>query len=228
MNKIDLHIVWNSNSILLFQNTHRLRVLITEMWTFLLLAAYASAMECFTDANDLRDSTYLQDSEQFVAMKLVKTGHYVIEPSPVIDLFVIGMGESLVSEGTSELEGPVELYKTTANVAVQYWFYNDSQIEVVTPLDLSQPFEIHIEGLTIKLVQNGLPIAEFDNYFRMSLRMGWRNGTICLDYFEDEPTDEPDAEPDAEPTDEPDAEPTEPPKTSIEKLFNFITFRNDL
>jgi hypothetical protein len=196
------------------------------MWAFLLLATYASAMECFTDAptmNDLGDPAYSQDSEQFVAMKLAKTktSHYVIEPSPVIDLFVIGMGESLVSEGTSELEGPVELYKTSAGVAVQYWFYNDSQIEVVTPLDLSQPFEIHIDGLTIKLVQNELVITTIDNYFRMSLRMGWRNGTICLDHFEDE-------EPTDEPTDEPAAEPTEPPKTSIEKLLNFITFRNDL
>jgi len=226
MNKIDLHIVWNSNSILLFQNTRRLLVLITEMWVFLLLAAYASAMECFTDAptmNDLGDPAYSQDPEQFVAMKLAKTGRYVIEPAPTLDRFVFGTGESLELDGTSELEGPVELYDTAAGAAIHYRFNKDPQMEVVPSLDLSQLFEIIIEGSTISLIQNELVISTIGNYVRMSIRIGWRNGTICLDYFEDE------TEPvDDEPTDEPAA--TDPVENTFKNLFkfNFITSRDDL
>jgi len=183
------------------------------MWTFLLLAAYASAMECFTDAPNLQnDPTYTY----VVAMKLNKMGRYVIEPSPAVERFVFGTGESLDLEGTSELEGPVELYDTATGAAIHYRFNKDPQMESIPSLDLSQPFEIITEGDTISLIQNGRVITTIGNYIRMSVRMGWRNGTLCLDYFEDAPTDAARAN-------------TDPVENTFKNLvnFNFITPRND-
>ena len=154
------------------------------MWILFLLS-YASAMECYTDAPALQEDPLY---DYVVTIRLNKTGRYVIDSSSSVERFVFGTGESLDLEGTSDLEGPVELYDfdIAAPAAIHYRFNKDPRVEEVPSIDLNQPFEIITEGSTISLIQNELFITEINNYIRMSIRIGWRNGTLCLDYFDED------------------------------------------
>jgi hypothetical protein len=152
----------------------------------ILLALLATAAaECYTDAPNMEDPSYTY----VVSHELDKLGIYYIEPDG-FDKFVLGSGHAL------DLDKVLHLYSYDATEPMGVLFhYNSPWLHPAPPLDLSTPFQIRADESSAELIQHDEVLVSFDVYIRMPLQIGWRNGTICVEYSEfpeesEEPTEE--------------------------------------
>lgn len=157
-----------------------------KMWILLPLLITAVAAECYTDAPNLEDSSYTY----VVTHELDKLGIYHIE-SDGFDKFILGSGHTL------DLDKVLHLYSYHATAAMGVLFHYDSPwIHPAPSLDLSAPFQIRVDGSTADIIQHDELLVSVGMYIRIPLQIGWRNGTLCMEY--NEIPEEPEAEPEAE------------------------------
>jgi hypothetical protein len=144
------------------------------MWILLPLLATAAAAECYTDAPNMEDPSYTY----VVANELNELGIYDIDPQG-FDKFVLGSGHAL------DLDKVLHLYSYDATEPMGVLFhYNSPWLHSAPPLDLSAPFQIRIDESFAELIQHDEILVSFDVYIRMPLQIGWRNGTLCIEYSE--------------------------------------------
>jgi len=157
------------------------------MWIFLLIVAGVSADKlCYTDAPNLEDPSYTDP--QMVSLELTGRGVYRFYPDPY-DRFAIGSGVNLDSDRV------IEIYEfTKEDTVATLTSHHDSSELAAAKLDLTQPFEIRMDG-PIKLFQNKKLYAEFVLFLRMPFHIGWRRGTLCYDFEELEESVEESEEP---------------------------------
>jgi hypothetical protein len=141
----------------------------------ILLALLATAAaDCYTDAPNMEDPSYTY----VVSHELDKLGIYHIEPNG-FDKFILGSGHALDIDKVLHLYS----YDATAPMGVLFHF-NSPWLHPAPPLDLSAPFQIRADGSYAELIQHDEVLVSFGMYIRMPLQIGWRNGTICLEYSE--------------------------------------------
>lgn len=152
------------------------------MWIFLLIVVGVSANDiCFTDSPNLEDPTYMDP--QMVSLELTEVGIYRFYPNS-FDRLAIGSGVNL------DPDRVIQIYEFTKEDSVAtLTSHHDSSELVAAKLDLTQPFEIRMDG-PIKLFQNKKLYAEFVSFLRMPFHIGWRGGILCYEFEELEEPEE--------------------------------------
>lgn len=152
------------------------------MLIFLLIVGISANELCYTDAPNLEDPTYTHP--QVVSLELTERGLYRFYPDPY-DRFAIGSGVNLESDRV------IQIYEfTKENSMATFTSHQMSESAEVPKLDLTQSFEIYMDG-PIQLFQNGELIAEFVSFLRMPFHIGWRQGTLCYEFEElEEPVED--------------------------------------
>jgi len=152
------------------------------MWIFLLIVIGVSANElCYTDSPNLEDPTYTDP--QMVSLELAERGLYRFYPDSY-DRLAIGSGVNL------DPDRVIQIYEfTNGDSVATLTSHHDSSELAAAKLDLTQPFEIRMDG-SIKLFQNEKLYAEFVSFLRMPFHIGWRGGILCYEFEELEEPEE--------------------------------------
>jgi hypothetical protein len=153
------------------------------MLILLLIAVSVSADEiCYTDSTNLEDPTYTHP--QVVSLELTGRGLYRFYPDPY-DRFAVGSGMNL------DPDRVIQIYEFTKEDSVAtLTSHHDSSELAAAKLDLTEPFEIRMDG-SIQLFQNEKLYAEFVSFLRMPFHIGWRRGTLCYEFEElEEPVED--------------------------------------
>ena len=142
------------------------------MFVLLLLITSVSA-ECWTDDEYIdKDPTYTYLS----SLELKGEGSYTFYPEEY-DRFAIGSGINL------EPDRAIQIYEFEKEGLHADFTTHDisSDPRIVSKLDLTKPFMIHITESNAELTQEDTLIVEFVLYLRMPFHIGWRRGILCFD-----------------------------------------------
>jgi hypothetical protein len=112
-----------------------------------------------------------------VSLELTEQGLYRFYPDPY-DRFAIGSGVNL------DPDRVIQIYEFTKESSMATLTSHHASSELAAAkLDLTQPFEIRMDG-PIQLFQNKKLYAEFVSFLRMPFHIGWRRGTLCYEFEE--------------------------------------------